>query len=263
MAKLIQSDAWAKFLQEIASGGYVDFGPVFQITEEPDIADLSAIVTGEAGTPRDAALQILFALCMQNNRHVRPANFRHLCPALKEYVVEGYPAKKLAQSAWTFWRQIDPDASAGYLREWVRRNGIPEGNAERLTIDLTFGNKESFEMLKSYAKANPHVKLCKTVENALERNASDWEKTLEKYGEQWQKKRDYATLDHLTTQLVERMTCEEVLVSKIVEVLGQPDSLVSGCYTFYSKNEEKQTGFLYLETDKQGRVTGWKLDTVS
>jgi hypothetical protein len=85
---------------------------VFQLQEKEDVADLAALVNGESSVARDAALQVLFALCMQNNWHVRPENFRHLCPALKEHVVEGYPEKKLGQSAWTFWRRIDLGASA-------------------------------------------------------------------------------------------------------------------------------------------------------
>jgi len=263
MGKLIESDVWATFLGEVAGGGYADFGKVFQMLEPPDIGDLAALVMGQAGVQRDGALQILFARCMQNNRHVKPENLKHLCPALKEYVVEGYPEKKLGQSAWTFWRQIDPEASAEYLRAWVKQNGISPTNAERLTIDLTFGNEESVGMLRSYAEANPDVQLSKTALMALERSASDWKKTLEKYGREWKKKRTYETLAHLTEQLVGRAPREGVLVAKIVEVLGEPDSLVSGCYTFYSKEKGKQTGYLYLETDKQGKVTGWKLDNVS
>jgi hypothetical protein len=38
--------------------------------------------------------------------------------------------------------------------------------------------------------------------------------------------------------------------------MGEPDSLVDRCYTFFSKDKEKQTGYLYLETDQQGKVTG-------
>jgi hypothetical protein len=31
----------------------------------------------------------------------------------------------------------------------------------------------------------------------------------------------------------------------------------------FSKDQEQQTGYLYLEVDKQGKVTGWKLDNIS
>jgi|SRR5882724_4644118 len=98
MPKLIETDEWAKLVEGVASG-YVNFGPVFQLRKKEDIADLAGLVTGEPGVARDCRLQVLFALCMQNDQHVRPENFRHLCPALKEYVVEGYPEKKLGQSA--------------------------------------------------------------------------------------------------------------------------------------------------------------------
>ncbi len=45
--------------------------------------------------------------------------------------------------------------------------------------------------------------------------------------------------------------------------MGEADSVVDRCYTFFSKDKEKRTGYLYLETDKQGKVTGWKLDKFS
>jgi hypothetical protein len=263
MPKLIETDEWAKLVEGVASGGYVDFGPVFQLQEKEDIADLAALVNGEPGVARDAALQILVALCMQNDPHARPEHFRHLCPALKEYVVEGYPEKKLGQSAWTFWRKIDPDASAHYLREWVKRNGISESNANRITIDLTFGNEESVAILRNYAQTNPGVTLPAGVQLALERTAADWQERLEKRGREWREKRDYATLDYLTTQLIDRVAYQPIPVSKILEVMGEPDSLVDRCYTFFSKDKEKQTGYLYLEVDKQGKVTGWKLDNIS
>jgi hypothetical protein len=263
MPKLIETDEWAKLVKGVASGAYVDFGPVFQLQDKQDIADLAALVTGEPGLARDAALQVLFALCMQNNRDARPEDFRHLCPALKAYVVEGYPEKKLGQSAWTFWRSIDPDASAEYLREWVKRNGIPESSATRITIDLTFGNEKSMVLLRNYAEANPGVALAAGVQLALERTAAGWQEKLEKRGREWQKKRDYATLVYLTTQLIDRVPYQPIPVSKIVEVMGEADAVVDRCYTFFSKDNEKQTGYLYLETDKQGTVTGWKLDNIS
>jgi hypothetical protein len=77
MPKLIQNDACEIFWQETANGGYVDFASVLRIFEARDIGDLSALITGEA------ALQILFSLCMQNSPCVQSANLRHLCPALK------------------------------------------------------------------------------------------------------------------------------------------------------------------------------------
>ena len=204
-----------------------------------------------------------FALCMQNDPHVRPENSWHLCPALKEYVVEGYPEKKLGQSAWTFWQKIDTDASAEYLREWVKPNGISESNATRITIGWTFGNEESIAMVRDYAQANPGVPLPAGVQLALERTAADWQEKLGKRGREWQEKRDFATLDYLATQLIDWAPSQPIPVSKILEVMGEPDLLVDRCYTFFSKDQGKQTGYLYLEVDNQGKVTGWKLDNIS
>jgi hypothetical protein len=73
---------------------------------------------------------------------------KHLCPVLKEYVAAGYPGTQLSQSAWALWREIDSNAAGGYLREWVKRNGIPEANAARVACDLTFGNEESIAMVR-------------------------------------------------------------------------------------------------------------------
>jgi hypothetical protein len=263
MPKLIETDECTKVVEGVASGGYVNFGPVFQLREKEDIVDLAALVNGEPGAARDAALQALFALCKQNNRHVRPENFRHLCIGLKEYVVQGYPEKKLGQSAWTFWRMIDPGATAEYLREWVKHNGISESNATRITIDLTFGDEESIAMLRNYAQTNPGVTLAAGVQLALERTAADWQKKLENRGRECRGKRDYATLVYLTTQLLDRVPYQLVPAANILEVMGEPDSLVDRCYTFHSKDKEKQTGYLYFEADKQGNVTGWKLDNIS
>jgi hypothetical protein len=218
---------------------------------------------GEAGSARDVALKILFALCMQNDPEVLPANFPQLCPTLKEYVVDGYPGKTLAVSAWTFWRKIDPEAAGEYLREWVKRNGLPEAHAARIAIDLTLGNEESMAIVRSYAGAHPNVELGKGVELALERTAVDWPAKLAKLGEEWREKREYAKLVYLTTQLIDRMPFVPIPVSKIVEVMGEPDSLAGNCYTYVSKDNEKQTGYLFLEVDKEGKVKSWKLDNIS
>jgi hypothetical protein len=147
--------------------------------------------------------------------------------------------EKLGQSAWTFWRRIDRDASAEYLREWVKRNGISESNATRITIDLTFGDEESIAMLRNYAQTNPGVTLAAGVQLALQRTAADWPRKLGKRGREWREKRDYATLVYLATQLRDRVPYQPIPVSKILEVMGEPDSLVDPCYTFFSKDKEK------------------------
>jgi hypothetical protein len=272
MARLIETKEWAKLVESVASGGYVDFGPVFQIRRDEDIADLAAILAGKPCVARDSALQLLFALCMQNDPHVRPENFRRLCPALKEYVVEGYPEKKLGQSAWTFWRKIDPAESGEYLREWVKQNGISESNATRVTIDLTFGNEESIALLRRYAERNPGIELAKPAELALARSASDWNKKLQESGRQWREKRNYGLLVDLTNELVDRPFSlrEDVFVSTILKVIGEPDAFGElsptgdkSSYTYFSKDKGKQTGYLYLEADKQGKVTAWRLDNIS
>jgi hypothetical protein len=268
MTKLVETQEWAKLVEGQARGDRVDIWSVFGLLRKgpdksEDITDLAALLTGEAGAARDVALKILFALCMDNDPDVRPANFRQLCPALKEYVVNGYPGKALAGSAWTFWRKIDPEAAGEYLREWVKRNGIPEGYEARIAIDLTFGNEESMAIVRSFAETHPNVPLGKGVEHALERTAADWPAKLAKLGREWREKREYATLVYLTTQLIDRQPFEKIAVSRIVDVLSEPDSLVGNCYTYVSKDEERQTGFLFLEVDREGKVTGWKLDNIS
>ncbi len=255
-------------MESQARGDRVDIWPVLgllrkSLQEKEDISDLAALLMGEAGAARDVALKILFALCMQNDPEVRPSNFPQLCPALKEYVVDGYPGKALAESAWTFWRKIDPEAAGKYLREWVKRDGIPEAHAARIAIDLTFGNEGSMAIVRSFVGAHPNVQLGKGVELALERTAADWPAKLAKLGEEWREKREYATLVYLTTQLIDRMPFVPIPVSKIEEVMGEPDSLVDRCYTYFSKDKEKQTGYLFLEVDKVGKVKGWKLDNIS
>jgi hypothetical protein len=65
-----------------------------------------------------------------------------------------------------------------------------------------------------------------------------------KRGREWREKRDYATLDYLTTQLIDRVPYQPIPVSKIVEVMGEADSVVDRCYTFFSKDKEKRTGYL-------------------
>jgi hypothetical protein len=60
----------------------------------------------------------------------------------------------------------------------------------------------------------------------------------------------------LTGQLLDRTIREEVLISKVLDVMGEPDSLGDGCYTFFSKDKGKQTGFLYIETDPARKSDG-------
>lgn len=266
MAKLIDSDVWAAFVRNAARGGSVDFRPVFQVKEAQDIPDLCHLLIGEKGSARDAALRLLFALCMSNDKDVRPSDLGHLCAPLKEYVVDGYPEKMLSQSAWTFWRRIDPEASAEYLREFVKSHVIGDANFERVTIDLTFGNAESLAHLRQLVRANPNIEPCKAVMNALDRSDSGLKKKLAKLGSQWRKKRDYETLEYLTNQTIEQAAPGMLDASSIVKLLGKPDSLVSGCYTFFSHDGQKKkarNGFLYFETDANGKVTGCKLERTS
>jgi hypothetical protein len=260
MAKLIETDEWTRLVEGLARGGNADFRPVWKLQKKEDFADLAALVLGEPGNSRDAALQVLFSLCMQNNPNVRAADFQHLCPALKEYVTAGYPANRLSQSAWTFWRKIDSDTAAQYLREWVKKNGIPEAHAARVACDLTFGNEASMAMVRSYAQAHPEVALGKSVEMALDRTAPDWAEKLKRCGREWRDKREKQMLVYLTTQVIDREPYVPIPVSTILAVMGEPDSLVDRCYTYFSRDEGRQSGCLFLEADKDGRVTGWQLD---
>lgn len=263
MRRLIETEEWAKLVGNEARGGRAETWSALALKKKEDIADLAALVTGEPGAARDVALRILFVACMNGDPDARPDNFKQLCPALKEYVVAGYPGNQLSESAWTLWRKIDANAAGEYLREWVKQNGIPEGYAARVACDLTFGNEESIAMVRSYAEAHPGAALGKGVELALERTAADWPAKLAERGREWREKREYNTLVYLTIQLIDRMPYMPVPVAKIAEVLGEPDSLVDRCYTYFSKNKEKQTGYLFLEVDKDGKVTGWKLDNIS
>jgi hypothetical protein len=98
--------------------------------------------------------------------------------------------------------------------------------------------------------------------NALDRSDSGWKKKVAKLGRQWRKKRDYEILEHLTNQTIEQAAPGTLDASSIVELLGEPDSLVSGCNTFFSndgKKKKARNGFLYFETDANGKVTGCKL----
>jgi hypothetical protein len=266
VARLIDSDAWAAFVRDAAKGGSVDFRPVFQMKKAQDVADLCQLLMGKAGNTRDAALRFLFALCMHNDPNVRPGSLGHLCAPLKEYVFDGYPEKLLGQSAWTFWRRIDPGAAAEYLRTFVKSHVIGETNFERITIDLTFGNAESLALLREVVQANANLKPCKTVTNPLDRSDSEWKKKAARLGSQWRKKRDYSTLEYLTNQTIEQAAPGTLDASSIVKLLGEPDSLVGGCYTFFSNDGTKKkvrNGFLYFEADAKGKITGCKLERTS
>ena len=63
--------------------------------------------------------------------------------------------------------------------------------------------------------------------------------------------------------MIDRVPYVPVPVAKIVEIMGAPDSHVGNSHTFISKEHEKQTDFLYLEVNKEEKVTGWKLDHIS
>jgi hypothetical protein len=83
-----------------------------------------------------------------------------------------------------------------------------------------------------------------------------------KRGREWREKRDYATLDYLTTQLIDRVPYQPIPVSKIVEVMARPTRW-STVATLSFQKIRKNGPDIYLETDKQGKVTGWKLDKFS
>ncbi len=91
----------------------------------------------------------------------------------------------------------------------------------------------------------------------------NWSENLLQRGKDWQKQRDYATLSYLTAQLIDRVPYVSVPMLKIIEVLGQPDSQVGGSSTYFATHEGKQNGYLYLELNSEGNVTGWKLDNIS
>jgi hypothetical protein len=73
MTKLIETEEWKRFAEGVAGERYVSPGPLFRLFRsqaKQDTVDLLALLAGEAGAERDAALQILFILCM--NRDVGP-----------------------------------------------------------------------------------------------------------------------------------------------------------------------------------------------
>jgi len=261
MAQIIKSELWAKYVEVITRGGDVggSSGKVFQSLDEGDVNDLQKLLRTESGPQRNAALQVLFVLmCVWHDGRFQPGRAQSICPALRGIVAESYPLDEPGQQAMTLWQSIEPENAATFVNEWVDRNGITEAVANRVTLDLSLGNQESFRRLRHFAESNPDGALAQNAHFVLERTAPDWKEKLKGYGRQWREKRDCRTLRHLTNQMVDRMPREDVLISEILEVMGEPDSVVSGCYTYLTKEEFQ--GWLFLETDKNGKVLGWKLE---
>jgi hypothetical protein len=258
MAEIVKSELWEKFVAEVARGAPASQFQVAERVDEGDWNDFRKLVSSESGAQRDAALMMLFLRCVRRHPPGRSEADQRLCPALRAIVVESYPLGKPAQQAIKLWQHIEPEEAATFVNEWVDRNGITEAVAQRVTLDLSSGNKESFARLRRFAESNPGATLAGNAQLVLERTAPDWKEKLKAYGREWREKRDCRTLLHLTNQLVARMPREDAYIAELMEVMGEPDSVVDRCYTYFTKEEFH--GWLYLETDKQGKVTGWKLE---
>ena len=65
--------------------------------------------------------------------------------------------------------------------------------------------REYAEISRDRRMGEARKRLARGVQLALERTAEDWQEKLEKHGREWQRKRDYAMLVYLTTQLIDRV----------------------------------------------------------
>jgi hypothetical protein len=165
----------------------------------------------------------------------------------------------MGQQAVTVWQRIDHQGAAEFVNQSIDNHELTDANRIRVTMDLSFGNEESFARLRRYAKKHPDLPLAGNADLVLERTAPDWKAKAEEYGRRWRELRDCRTLLHLTNQLVDRRPREDSWISEILEIMGEPDSAVDGCYIYFTKPEFG--GSLFLQTDRTGKVVGWKLDT--
>jgi hypothetical protein len=257
MAELTKSEAWKKFVEQVAERGV---GNYFALpdADECDVEDLKTVITNETGAKRLAAVQVLYHKCMGYDRSFDLKAAGPICPAIAEVVEQGYPMAKWSQNAMSVWQRIDAERAANFVNAWVDRNGIPEAAVFRVTLDLSFGNNESLARLRRFAQNNHEAKLAGNAKLVLDRTAPAWSEKLKDYGRQWREKRDCRTLLYLTNQLVDARPRADAYIADIVAAMGEPDSATGSCYIYLTKPEFQ--GYLYLETDKNGKVTGWKLE---
>jgi hypothetical protein len=227
--------------------------------DERDVEDLKTLIINETGAQRLAAVQVLYQKwCIVYDQSFDLKAAGPICPAIAGIVEQGYPMARWSQIAMTLWQRIDAESAANFVNAWVDRNGIPEAAVFRLTLDLSFGNNESLARLRRFAQNNHEAKLAGNAKLVLERTAPDWSENLKEYGRQWREKRDCRTLLYLTNQLVAVRPRADAYIADIVAAMGEPDSAWDSCYIYNTKPEFH--GYLYLETDQTGKVTGWKLE---
>lgn len=261
MSEFIKKESWTKFCNEIAGGGYISSHlGVMQTLDADDVKHLCAVLTEEPGTRRNAALWLLVALSHQSSPLLRQdsGTTQKMVAGLWQIAEHDYPLGKWGQQAMTLWQRMEPEGAARFVNQWVDGHEITDTVRQRVTMDLSFGNQESFVRLRRYAESHPEVALTGNARLVLERTAPDWREKLAAYGLEWRERRDCSTLLHLTNQMVDRRPREDAYIADIVAVMGEPDSLVDGCYTYLTRPEFQ--GYLFLDTDKTGKVVGWKLE---
>jgi len=260
MSGLIKSELWASYCDEYAQGRYISsFWKLLPAIDEQDVADFFELLAGASESQRAAAAHALVVLYSHGDKRFfgQIEKLRKLVPQLRKAAADGYPFGKQCHSAVFVWFGLDQESASEFVNEWVDRNGITEAAAQQVMLHLSFGNRESVARLRRFAEANPHIKPVANTIHVLERTAPDWPEKLKEYGRQWKERRDCQTLLHLTNQLVDRRPREDAYISQVLDVLGPPDSLVGGCYSYLTKPEFQ--GSLFLETDHNGKIVGWKL----
>jgi hypothetical protein len=261
MSGLTKTELWASYCEEHAQGRYISsFWKLLPAIDQQDVSDFFELLSGGSESQRAAAVHALVVLYSHQDKCLfgQIEKVRTLLPHLRAAAADGYPLGKQCHGAVFVWFGLDQESASEFINEWVDQNEIAEATAQQVMLHLSFGNQESVARLRRIAESNSHIKPVANTIFVLERTAPDWPEKLKEYGRQWKERRDCRTLLHLTNQLIDRRPREDAYISQVLDVMGPPDGLVDRCYTYLTKPEFQ--GSLFLETDHNGKIVGWKLD---
>jgi hypothetical protein len=259
---LIGDPLWATFVEEWANGRFQAQFAILQQLTEADIPDLVSLLADGASHQQRAALRILYELGIQDDRRLGAEMERHMGPALRTMIESAYPATDTARSTMFLWLRVDRESAADFLNAWVDGTDVADADADvaSVALHLSFGTTASCARLRRLAEARPHVQFKGNAALVLERTAPDWPERLAAYGRAWRERRDCPGLLYLVNHLVDRRPREDAQLADVIAVMGEPDERGERHATYYARSGEQIIGYLYLETEAHGTVTGWKLD---
>lgn len=77
---------------------------------------------------------------------------------------------------------------------------------------------------------------------------------------EWRTSRSQQSLNWLYWNFINLLPADQVPISTVVDLLGEPTNQISKCYYFVSLPGPMGQASLYLEADNQGVLSCWGMD---